>query len=213
MNPPFSVQDFFSVLTAYNHGIWPMQIVLNALAVGVLVLIYSKIKNSSRLITWVLAFFWAWMGIMYHFLYFTAINKAAWIFGGLFVLQAVIFIWQGVAKSNLSFSPLSGWRAIIGWILVSYGLVIYPIIGFLTGHSYMDSPTFGLPCPTTIFTFGVFYLALLWFPKHTLIIPVIWSVIGGSAAIFLGVPQDYGLIAAGILGVVLMITSKSKQGP
>jgi hypothetical protein len=58
-------------------------------------------------------------------------------------------------------------------------------------------PTFGVPCPTTIFTVGLLMLATprLW---RLSIIPVIWSVIGGSAAFLLGVSADYALPVAGI---------------
>ena len=58
-------------------------------------------------------------------------------------------------------------------------------------------PTFGLPCPTTIFTAGVLMLATPRAPGLS-IVPVIWSAIGGSAAFLLGVPADIGLPIAGI---------------
>ena len=61
-------------------------------------------------------------------------------------------------------------------------------------------PMFGVaPCPTTIFTAGVLLITGWRVSRWLLIIPVIWSVIGGSAAILLSVPQDTGLIATGVL--------------
>lgn len=48
-----------------------------------------------------------------------------------------------------------------------------PSLGVAIGHTYPAQPTFGLPCPTTIFTFGL----LLWVrppvPWSLLVIPVL----------------------------------------
>jgi Family of unknown function (DUF6064) len=37
------------------------------------------------------------------------------------------------------------------------------------------------------------------------LIPFLWSLIGMSAALSLQVPQDYGLVIAGVLGAVLIL--------
>ncbi|HXV44590.1 MAG TPA: DUF6064 family protein, partial [Anaerolineae bacterium] len=75
---------------------------------------------------------------------------------------------------------------------------------------YPQSPTFGLPCPTTIFTFGL----LLWtdhrFPKYLLVIPVIWSLFGLSAAVQLGVLEDIMLLITGLVATT-MILYRDKQ--
>ena len=44
--------------------------------------------------------------------------------------------------------------------------------------------------------------------RWLLIIPVLWSVIGASAAILLSVPQDFGLIAAGLIVGVIAIAGR-----
>ena len=48
------------------------------------------------------------------------------------------------------------------------------------------------PCPVTIFAFGV--LAAKPLPRLVLVIPLAWSLIGGSAAVLLGIAR---LAAAG----------------
>jgi hypothetical protein len=84
------------------------------------------------------------------------------------------------------------------------------VLGHLFGHIYPKSPTFGLPCPTTIFTFGL----LLWtdkkIPKYVLVIPFLWSIVGFSAAVNLKVYEDFGLLVAGIIGTVLILLSERK---
>jgi hypothetical protein len=85
-----------------------------------------------------------------------------------------------------------------GVIMILYAMVVYPLLGFLFGHSYPAAPVFGVaPCPTTIFTFGLFLCTVRTVPKSILIIPLIWSVIGFTAALHLGIYEDVGLLAAG----------------
>jgi hypothetical protein len=54
---------------------------------------------------------------------------------------------------------------------VVFALVLYPVIGYTFGHIYPSSPTFGLPCPTTIFTFGIFLWSDKRLPVAILVIP------------------------------------------
>jgi hypothetical protein len=50
------------------------------------------------------------------------------------------------------------------------------------------------------------------FPRSILVVPLIWSVVGGSAAFFLGIPQDLGLAAAGIAGLCLLSMRQNPAG-
>jgi hypothetical protein len=47
-------------------------------------------------------------------------------------------------------------------------------------------------------------------PACLLVIPALWALIGLSAAVNLGVPQDYGLAIAGFLGTVLILLQNHK---
>jgi hypothetical protein len=57
----------------------------------------------------------------------------------------------------------------------------------------------------TIFTFGL----LLWterpVPRMLLVIPLLWSLLGVSAAIALDVGEDLGLVVAGLLATALLL--------
>jgi hypothetical protein len=105
-----------------------------------------------------------------------------------------------------------GWRGVLGSIVILYGLLIYPILGHAIGHVYPGNPTFGAPCPTTIFTFGI----LLWsvgLPRYVLIIPTLWSIIGFFAAVSLGIREDIGLLVAGLAGcTVIMLDRPATKG-
>jgi hypothetical protein len=205
MSLPFTLEQFLTVFEAYNHSIWPFQFVLNLLAAGVLALTLKPLNSSNTVIAAVLAFFWAWIGIAYHFAFFRAINPAAYVFAIFNVVQGVVFFYYGVFKHQLSFRYQTNIFGIIGALFIAYSLILYPLLGYSLGHVYPKSPTFGLPCPTTIFTFGI----LLWtnakIPKVVLIIPLLWSLIGFSAALTLGIREDIGLLVAGVVGMALIM--------
>jgi len=164
MKIPFTVEQFFEVFTRYNESVWPMQIVLIMLALSMIILLFWSRHYSSRLIAAVLSFFWAWMAIAYHFVFFTVINPAAWFFGAFFLVGALWYAWIGVIRTKLRFSLHGGIRAWLGGLLIAFSLVIYPLIGYLFGHRYPAMPTFGLPCPTTISTLGILMFAWFQYP-------------------------------------------------
>lgn len=112
----------------------------------------------------------------------------------------------GVVRGQLRFGPGSGPAASVGIALVAYAAVLYPLLGIWTGHAYPEMPVLGVtPCPVTIFTFGFFLLAKPPMSRWLLAIPFIWSLIGGSAAFLLGVPQDWLLLVSGVVAVFLVV--------
>lgn len=56
-------------------------------------------------------------------------------------------------------------------------------------------------------TIGVMAFIAKPIPRLILVVPILWSVIGGQAAILLSVPQDFGLLVAGAIGVALAFRS------
>ncbi|MBI1879844.1 MAG: hypothetical protein HYR94_16760 [Chloroflexi bacterium] len=204
MNLPFTPEQFFDVFRQYNLAVWPMQGVIYGLAVIALLLAGHGMRYASRVVAVILALFWLWMGLVYHLGYFTSINQAAYIFGGLFIVQAILFFTVGLLSQELRFRFHPNKYAIIGSVFILYGLLIYPLLGYAWGHRYPAAPTFGLPCPTTLFTFGL----LLWtdksVPKYLLVIPVIWSIIGFFAALQLDVWEDVMLLVIGVATLVML---------
>ncbi len=207
---PFTEEQFFEVFKRYNLAVWPLHVLFYSLAVAAIFLAIRRKTASAKTITYILSFFWLWMGIAYHFTFFSSINKAAYIFGSLFFVQGILFIIIGVFQKKFSFEFEMNSYGITGLILMVYALFVYPLFGYLQGHVYPYSPTFGLPCPTTIFTLGM----LLWTkwrpPFLILIIPFLWSIIGSAAAFSLGIQEDIGLGISGFV-VTIMEIKKSKR--
>lgn len=208
MNFPFTVAQFLGVFTAYNNAVWPLQILLNLIALLGVFLAFSPIKHSSRKICAILAFLWIWAGSVYHLTFFAIINPAATLFGALFILQGMAFLWAAFCDKCI-FQGSFGWKQTIGLLFILYALLIYPLLGYLFGHAFPASPTFGAPCPTTIFTFGILLLAVR-VPRVLLIIPALWSLLGFTAALSLGINEDIGLLVVGTVSTAIMLVARPR---
>lgn len=79
MQLPFNTQQFLEIFSSYNNAIYPAQYVFYLL--GLLVVYFALIPTAktSIVISGILAFLWIWMGAVYHILFFTGINKAAYL--------------------------------------------------------------------------------------------------------------------------------------
>lgn len=205
MQLPFTEEQFFSVFKAYNESVWPVQMALLGLAVTALCCVFLRGRKSDVAIAAILAFFWLWLGAVYHLTFFYPLNPLALGFGALSIAGSMIFVWAGAVNRHLRFRPVRGIRAYVGILLIFYALVLYPAASVYAGHSYPEMPTFGLPCPTAIFTIGVLSFLETPYPRLPIFVPVIWSFVGLQAAFFLGVPQDMALLPAGAWGIWLAV--------
>ena len=88
--------------------------------------------------------------------------------------------------------------------MMAYGMLIYPLVGALAGHTYPSSPVFGVaPCPTVIFTLGVLLCCLR--PRwYLLAMPLVWACIATSAAFKLGMTEDFGLIVSAVVTALVV---------
>ncbi len=209
------VEDFFSILQSYNEMFLPFTILTFLLGLLAVYLVSRKTSQSSKFVSFILGFLWLWAGVVFHTLIFGTIDveflgmamPGMWYFSGaLFIIQTLLFITYGLVKDALSFSLNISLCSVVGAIFVVYSMVIYPLIGFLTGCSYPRHPVFGsAPCPVAIFTWGL----LLWTDKKVplllAIIPFIWGIMGVMPVLELGVYADIGLILSGIVGFPLIV--------
>lgn len=212
MNIPFTVDQFLDVFQSYNLSVWPLQILFNLVAVLLVYFCFKKNKHSDKIILFSLSFFWLWIGIVYHLLFFSQINPAAYAFSAIYILQSVLFIIAAI-KNQIDFKFEKSLFSLTGAVFILYALLVYPILGVAFGHTYPRNPTFGLPCPTTIFTFGILLFARNKIPVYLIGIPLIWSIVGFTAALKLGVAEDIGLLVAGLIGSMLIIFNKKSDKP
>ncbi|HET9218294.1 MAG TPA: DUF6064 family protein [Terriglobia bacterium] len=192
---PFTRDQFFDVFAAYNEHFGPAVVVLwLATACGFAALLLGW-TVSGRVISLGLAAHWAWAGIAYHLVFFSKINRAAWLFSGLFLTEAILLGWYS-RRVRFPFPRDRSLRHWVSQFLILYALA-YPLLALVEGNNLPRSPTFGVPCPTAILTIGLLLTAES-VPLAITIIPLLWAFIGGSAAFLLGVRTDLALLAAGV---------------
>ena len=203
MQLPFTREQFFDLFAAYNEALWPAVVVLWTASAMIVALRLRARQPHDRWVSALLAAHWVWSAVAYHVAFFTRINPAAWLFAALFLGQAVLVFRVGVVQRRLSFAPWGSAWAPLAWGLIVYSLA-YPAINALDHRSLLRIPTFGLPCPTTIFTAGVLMLATprCW---SLSVVPVIWAAMGGSATFLLGVYADVALPSAGIALAIVSV--------
>ena len=144
---PFTPEQFLSVFVNYNTAIWPIQVGAYLLGCSAIVLLLWKASHADRIIAGILAIMWLWTGIAYHGVFFATINKAAYLFGALFVIQGAYLLYSGVYHDRLRFGLGDGPTVWVGVALVIYAAILYPLIGIWTGHVYPKMPVFGVtPC-------------------------------------------------------------------
>jgi hypothetical protein len=212
MKLPFSVDQFFAVIRQYNESVWPAQVLLLLLGVAAVAFLAMRRPRSGVAISGILALLWGWLGLVYHLAFFTGINPLAYVFGALSLAGAGVFVWLGMVRRELEFTLRRDARSVIGVVLVAFALVIYPAWSTFAGHAYPNLPTFGLPCPTTIFTIGMLAMARGSKVRFAFVVPILWSLVGGQAAFLLNVPPDLGLLAAGFVAIGLALNKGGSSG-
>lgn len=201
MNLPFTAQEFLEVFGRYNLAVWPAQLVLYAIAIWIVSNALQPVRPRLNLL--LLAALWLWAALVYFVGFFTAINPAARLFAVLWIAQAAILVWASMSRPAGARVPVGRFAPLVGRALVGYALVGYPVVGYIAGHRYPETPSFGVPCPTTIFTLGI----LLWTERRAswlVAIPVLWAVIATVAAVQLSIPQDYGLTVGALLTIAVV---------
>ncbi|NIO37296.1 hypothetical protein GTO27_06275 [Candidatus Bathyarchaeota archaeon] len=213
------VEDFFVTMQTYNETILPITLIAYLLGIFAIYLCANRSRRSSKVVSLILAFLWFWSGIVFHIVFYGPVNveilgqtmSGVWYGSGvLFLVQGLLFLVLGVGKSSLSFGLTEDAYSITGAIVVTYALMLYPLIGLLTGFNYPRYPLFGAPCPVNIFSVGVLLWADRKVPSYAAIIPLIWSVMGLMPVLVLSVWADIGLILSGIIGVPLILFHNRK---
>jgi hypothetical protein len=211
MQQPFTSQQFFEVFRHYNLSVWPVQLLL---MLGAIQLAASAIGSPrlSRYVVSGIAAFWVWMALAYHLAFLAKLTPAAYGFAALFLAEAALLAWHGLRTRRLRFTiPMDRRARIAGLTLVLFALLGYPALAHALGQRYPAVPTFGLPCPTTIFTFGLLTWAVRPIPRSVLVIPTAWALLGTVAALQFGAREDFSLIPAALLALSVMLRPQSRE--
>jgi hypothetical protein len=201
---PFTEREFLDVLALYNKAVWPLPIYFTLIGLFVMLSIAAR-RAGARSVALIVAAGWFWTAIAYHLRFFTTINPAAYLFAALAGVGAMLFLFDGFITRRLEMSRHVDGRFISGIVVMFYALAIYPLTTLLAGHQYPEMATFGLPCPTTIFTIGVLLTAKPSLPRRLFVVPLLWSAIATVAAMQFGMIEDYALPLAALAGVIALV--------
>ncbi|TVP76243.1 DUF6064 family protein [Thioalkalivibrio sp.] len=182
---PFTPDIYWRLLERINETFWPLHIL--AVAIGLTTLLLA-LRGNKRMALALLAPAWLTSGIIFHWTYYAELNWAAPWFGWGFIAQAVLLLalafLAGSVKTQEPSKALSTW---IGTTVAMVSLLGYPLIAATIGPGLSHAETYGLhPDPTAIATLGVLLILLrgptLWL---SLVIPILWCVIGSLTLIAL----------------------------
>ena len=210
MKTPITTDQFFSIFEKYNNSIFPVQIILFLLSICALIAIGSRFRQKDKFVAGFLGVLWLWMVIGYHIAFFSGISRIALGYGVLFILQGLFLLWEGVLLYNLKFVFRMSIQAYLGYFFILYGLIIYPVVGYMIETNLLRTISVGLPSPTIILTFGFLLLCDKKFSKYLLIIPSLWAVIGISGVIKPGIYQDSVMLIAAIIADIWLLKDKGQ---
>ena len=205
----FSLEEFLVVLESYNLDIWPLQIIAYVLILLVLFISLKPAKYSPKIILAALSFFWLFTGIVFCFIYWAPSHIFGYIFGICCTAQGLLFFYS-LFRSDITIGLPSKTIMLIGILFILYAMIGYQILGYYLDHIYPKFFAVGLvPCPTSIFTFGLFVMMNTKIPIKYVAIPFMISL-GGFLAVYNGIYEDIGLIILGIWGTILIIKRNSQ---
>jgi len=202
MHLPFTEAEFLGLFTRFNLALWPVLLVLWIASAAAAVSLLRG-RASTRAMLLLLAAHWLWSGLAFHAWFFSRINPRADLFALMFVAQGVLFA-VAARQHRIGFAWDASLRHLAGLTFAALAIV-YPLLTLASGYHWPAAPLFGVPCPTVLFTVGVLLCSTTLFPRYLLIIPFLWSIVGGSAAIVLGVTPDLLLLAGAVALIPLLL--------
>jgi len=200
----FTIDDLLFIFERFNLAVWPLQIISYILGLVAIFFAIKQIRYSMKVVLVILSFYWLWAGIVFCLMYWAPSYISGYGFGFLCIIQGFLFL-KSAIKPNFTDCPRTNLHFSVGLIVIIYAMAVYPVFGYFLGHIYPKFLPFGLvPCPTTIFTFGIFLLLNKKFPRYYLVVPFIVAI-SGLVALYKGVYEDIGLFLAGLICTFLIL--------
>lgn len=202
---PYSPEILFAIYAQFNQAVWPAQLIFNALLLGLIFLIAKRPSSATaaRMVNGFLALAWAWTGIGFHLAHFAPFNFAAPYYGALFLVQAALFA-VAARKASPRYCLARGLPGVIGAGLLGYGLFGYPLVDAALGQTWQSLRYFPMaPGATLLVSLGGLLLATGRVTYLLVVVPVLWALIAGVLAWWLGLVQDAVLPVAGLMCLAL----------
>jgi hypothetical protein len=184
----FSPRTYWRLVELYQRDLWPVQLLTLGSGLALLWLAAGRRPAARRVICAVLAMAWLWVGWAFHWQRYATINWAARYFAVAFAIEATALIALGVLRAGHRGPTQRDGVERVGLLLAAFGVLAYPLAGFLAGRPLAQAEVFGLmPEPTALATVGLLLAAgpsqrgwLILIPMLSLAIGIatLWLVSG-----------------------------------
>lgn len=201
----FSPATYFRLYELNNAALWPLHLLMIAVALALLALTRRTETGSGKIIALLLAPLWGVVAWWFFYRHYGKINMAAPWFSVAFGIEALLLFVVGITGKNGFGRP--AWHSVPmfnpGLILFLYALVLHPIIGLLSGRSWNGIELFGLaPDPTALGTLGILLMGSGVIPRLLALIPLIWCLISGLTYLAMEIPHGLVTPAAAVIAMV-----------
>ena len=136
-----------------------------------------------------------WVGIVY----FGVIDSGmhlAWVWVATFILEAILFLVAGIVRRDLVFAPRWDLSGVLGAVVMSVGLVGFPLVEVLSGYPLHALTVSGSrPAPRS-FSSSACCWARPPVPKYLLLLPLAWALTSAPTDLTLGI---VAVITVGVL--------------
>jgi len=199
--------EWWGILESYGAYVWPAQAVFFLAAVLIALLVFLKPGNSTNtLVRLYLALSFGWIGILFFFVLGKGM-KGNYVFGGLFIIVAILFAFDLFKRKMTFHSPLVGWQRYLTALLMVI-VLCYPAFSLLFGHQFPRLIVPGtFPCPTTALALVLLTFSLPQVNKIICIILLFWAIPFPPLIQIpkYGVYEDTIMLTMGIYSLVMLL--------
>lgn len=193
---PMTPEVYFRLFERLNEAVWPWQVPVFAAALIGPALALRKRGGAAAVLV---ALCWFWVAAVFQFRFHAELNWAGPYFGWVFLIQGVLVLVAGT-RGMLDGAP--GVRRLMGVGIMGFALVLYPLLGPLTGRSWAGVELAGTaPDPTSMVTLGLL-LVPLRVPWMLVPIPVLWCLFSGAT--WWGLGWSPGLVNIAVVVAFLL---------
>jgi hypothetical protein len=210
----FSPRTYYRLIERYNAIVWPAHVITLGLGLGVLGLLRRPTAWRGRMISSIIAILWAWIAWAFLWERYSTINWAAIYLIPLFVIEVLLLGWHGVVRRGLSFHVRGDAPGILGVVLLSMSLTVYPTLAPLLGRTWYQAEVFGIaPDPMVIATLGLVLLAEGRVRWELQAVPVLWCLISGLTLWAMGSPEAVILASVALLALLVAALPRRAGDP
>ncbi len=201
----FSPGTYFRLYEIHNTELWPLHLLMLAVALALLALTRNKEMSWSWVVFLLLGILWGFVGWFFLYQQYAQIyNAAAWFAIG-YGIQAVLLLAIAILRPNGTTIRWRGYENLSdpGLLLFLYALMVHPFIGIISGRSWEAVELFGLsPDPTALGTLGIMLMCRGKLVYLLATIPLLWICITGLT--HLAMNSSTGVITIGALVLALI---------